>query len=445
MRLVKCAIDRDDVEQTRRTLADHDVECVVTPTDDDGRRLVEFPVPPQGVGPIFEALDEAGVERSYTVAVSAETVETDTADELNERFLHGTQESDAVARQEIRSRASEMAPGPVTYYAMTLLSAVVAAAGLLLDAPTIVVGSMVIAPQVGAALTGVVGVTLDDRRLIWTGFRSQVAGLVAAVVGVFCIATVLQQTAMVPPSLDPSTVEQLGKRTSPGLLSGVVGLAAGAAGAFGLATALPISLVGVMIAAAIVPAAAAVGIGLAWSLPSITSGALVLLTANVVGINLAAFAVLWAFGYRPETWEPGRYRRNARAYWPTLVTVCALVVALVGVGGLVSAHSAFSDTVEDEVGVVVDGPAYDSVSVVELRVGFTAGGLGGPREVSLVVVSPADREPPPIAEPVARRVAAATGQEVSVEVEFRDRERATATAARSPDVARRSVGRPVPG
>ena len=34
MRLVKCAIDRDDVEQTRRTLADHDVECVVTPTDE---------------------------------------------------------------------------------------------------------------------------------------------------------------------------------------------------------------------------------------------------------------------------------------------------------------------------------------------------------------------------------------------------------------------------
>ncbi len=36
---------------------------------------------------------------------------------------------------------------------------------------------------------------------------------------------------------------------------------AGAAGAFGLATALPVSLVGVMIAAALIPAAAAIGVG----------------------------------------------------------------------------------------------------------------------------------------------------------------------------------------
>lgn len=42
-----------------------------------------------------------------------------------------------------------------------------------------------------------------------------------------------------------------------------VGLCSGTAGALGLATALPVSLVGVMIAAALLPATAAVGVGIA--------------------------------------------------------------------------------------------------------------------------------------------------------------------------------------
>lgn len=76
-----------------------------------------------------------------------------------------------------------------------------------------------------------------------------------------------------------------------------VDLCAGAAGALRLATALPVSLVGVMIAAALIPAAAAVGI--ARSIPSVAVDAIVLLVVNVTTINLTGAPVLWWLGYPP--------------------------------------------------------------------------------------------------------------------------------------------------
>jgi uncharacterized membrane protein len=50
-----------------------------------------------------------------------------------------------------------MSPNTVADYVLTLLSAVVALSDLLLDFSAIVVGSMVIAPQVGSSLGAATG------------------------------------------------------------------------------------------------------------------------------------------------------------------------------------------------------------------------------------------------------------------------------------------------
>lgn len=193
-----------------------------------------------------------------------------------------------------------MTPNRLTYYSLTLISALVAVAGLLLESPAIVVGAMVIAPQVSAALTASIGTVLDDRRMIVEGFSSLVGGLVVAVVGAAAFGWLVQTAGFIPATLDVDTISQISHRISPGVLSIVVGAAAGAAAAFGLATAFPLSIVGVMIAAALIPAPAAVGIGIAWGMPSVALGALLLLIMNTVLIVLVALGVLWYLGYRPD-------------------------------------------------------------------------------------------------------------------------------------------------
>jgi uncharacterized membrane protein len=127
---------------------------------------------------------------------------------------------------------------------MTALSALVATAGLLLDSPAIVVGSMVIAPLVGASLMASVGLTLGDRAMVRSGVRSQVAGLALVVCAAAAFGLALRTVQFVPPVLDVTVISQISSRTTPGLLSVVVALCAGAVGAFGLATEPPVSLVG---------------------------------------------------------------------------------------------------------------------------------------------------------------------------------------------------------
>jgi uncharacterized hydrophobic protein (TIGR00271 family) len=148
----------------------------------------------------------------------------------------------------------------MTYYVMTVLSAIVTTSGLLLDSAAIVIGAMVIAPQLGAAITASIGTVLNDRTVVVSGFRSFVGGLLVAVIGAIVFSWFIRTMHFLPPALDVETVAQIDSRTSPGILSVVIGICAGAAGAFGLATAVPLSIVGVMVAAAVIPPAAAVGI-----------------------------------------------------------------------------------------------------------------------------------------------------------------------------------------
>lgn len=76
------------------------------------------------------------------------------------------------------------------------------------------------------------------------------------------------------------------------MLSVVIGFCVGAVRAFGHSTGVSVTLVGLMVAAALTPAAAAVGIGIAWELLSVTFGALLLLTLNTIAIHLTGVGVL---------------------------------------------------------------------------------------------------------------------------------------------------------
>ena len=139
----------------------------------------------------------------------------------------------------------------------------------------------------------------NDRSMVVGGITSQPIGLTVAILFAAGFGLLIKTAQFVPPALNVSTVAQVSSRTSPSFLSVVVGLCAGAAGAFGISTDLPVSLVGVAVAAALIPAAAAVGIGLAWGYPAVAGGAFVLLVA----INLAGSLTLWYLGDRPDGWE----------------------------------------------------------------------------------------------------------------------------------------------
>jgi len=396
MRLVRTLVREPDADSVVAVLEDNDVDYLLF-REDSGREegvLLEFPLPTQAVESVLTELREVGDgEGPYTVVTSAESVTSEHIDDLEERFVTGTEEDDSIPTEEIRTTALDMTPSPLTYYSMTALSALVATAGLLLDSAAVVVGSMVIAPLVGSALTASLGTVLDDRGMVLEGFRTQLLGLSLAVAAAALFSAALRSAAFLPPALDVTTTRQIAQRISPGLLSVVVGLCAGGAGAFGLATGVPVALVGVMIAAALVPAAAAVGIGLAWGLPAVAVGALLLLVMNAVAIHVAGAGVLWYLGYRPDT---TRDALGARRVGALAATVLVLGGAFAGAAAVVSTNVLFEQDVNRVVDDVLEEPRYDDLEVVAATTEFRVPSLAGPerQQVTVTLTRPAGGTPP---------------------------------------------------
>jgi uncharacterized hydrophobic protein (TIGR00271 family) len=420
MRLVHALVPDDRLEAVCDALSVEGVDYALVRAEGDAT-LVAFPLPAGGVDSVFDRLADAGFDRSeeFVVVTAAETAHTEGFGDLADRF-DAEEGDDSLDGEEVRTKARNMHPGRKTYYVMTLLSVLVAVVGLLRDSPAVVVGSMVIAPQVGAALTASVGVAFGDRDAAVDGLRSLVLGLVAAVGCAAVLGWALRTAQFVPPALDVTTVSQVAARTSPGLLSAVVGLCAGAAGAFGLSTDLPVSLVGVAVAAALVPAAAAVGVGLAWGFPVVASGAAVLLVVNLLSITLAGAAALWFLGYRPAGWEPRAPVANLRAgrLDVTLVVLAVLLAGAAAAGAVVAGQATFDNGANDAVQEVLDGPRYDDLRLVEVSPSFGVVPDDDPHAVTVVVQRPADEPYPDLADRLRERVAARTGVEVAVTVEF---------------------------
>src|SRR5699024_2513864 len=250
-------------------------------------------------------------------------------------------------------------------------------------------------------------------------------GLVVAIASATGAAFVFRWGNLVPPTLAVEQISVVGSFSTPVLLMLVIAIVAGAAGALALSTDLPSAITGVAVAAAIVPAAAATGIGIVWLDPSLALGAFALLLVNVVFINLTTLVALLGFGYRPD--EFGGLSETL-SLTPTVVisVVVAVVLGIVIVGVLVtnSQYILFDQTVNRNVNDVLTDPTYSELELSSVTVQYGAADLlgQGSREnsITVVVARPAGTTSPRLPAKLQDAIAADTNRKVSVTVRFNE-------------------------
>ncbi len=467
MRLVQVLVPTGKREAVREVLEDEGIDYAFT-DETSGRKftaVAAFPLPTNAVEPVLERLREAGIERdAYTVVVDAETVVSRHFGDLQAAYDE-REDSDRIAREELVASAQELAPRTAPFSIMTVMSAIVATAGLLLDSPAVVVGSMVIAPLIGPAMATSVGTVLDEDDLFRDGLKLQVLGGFLSVAGAAVFAFVLHETGIVPLTQDEVfAIGEVRERLTPDVLSLAVALGAGVAGAISISSGVSSALVGVMIAAALVPPTAVVGIGLAWGAPATVSGSMVLVLVNFISINFAALTVLWATGYRPQRWFRMDEARTATIRRTAVMGVAILVLSgfLASVTFASFAIASFEDDAEVAVQNTLDG-ADASLSLVSMDVRYDGSPFRQPEQVVVTVGHPPGTSPPPIADQLAARINdievrpfgidAFQNGPVTVEVRFvaidrTDRGSASVEAGQSTAVeagqSAASVGRPRP-
>jgi len=197
------------------------------------------------------------------------------------------------AREELYNTVADGAKVDNTFVLLIVLSTLVAGLGLVEDNVAVVIGAMVIAPLLGPNLAFAFGVALGDHVLMARAIRASSIGLILSI-GVSILAGLV-----LPVDLNS---RELIARTTVAYDSVAIALASGAAAVLSLTSGLSSVLVGVMVAVALLPPAAAFGLLLGAGEFARAGGAAVLLGVNLVCVNLAAQVVLVSRGVRPRTW-----------------------------------------------------------------------------------------------------------------------------------------------
>ena len=426
VRLVQVTIPAGKRDTILRALDDEGVDYVVSDevSGQEYTGIVYFPLPSAAVEPVLQRLREIGVdEDGYTVIIEANTVISRRFDQLQERYTE-EEDADRIAREELSARARDLEPSLPTYVLMTIISALIATAGLLLDSPAVVVGSMVIAPLIGPAMAASVGTVMGDTELFRRGVKLQLLGLVVAVASATLFAFLVRTVNLIPPLADLTAIPEIRERIAPDFLSLVVALGAGVAGVVSLSSGVSTALVGVMIAVALLPPAATVGIGLAWGQPLVSLGSSVLLLVNVLSINLAALVVLWYKGYQPTQWFRTDEARSATVT-RIGVLVAAIVVLSVFLGG-VTLDSFERATTEEEIRTEAEEiVAESSGTMINIEIEQTNTAVfQQPNHVVVTIGVPPDEPTPGILTELDAMADRTAGRDVSTEVRFVTVERA---------------------
>ncbi|HHJ36022.1 MAG TPA: TIGR00341 family protein [Gammaproteobacteria bacterium] len=206
-------------------------------------------------------------------------------------------------REEILAQVEKDAQLDNNFILLVILSAIVAAIGLLENNLAVIVGAMVIAPLLGPNIAFSLGASLGEKELVFESLQSIFVGVIIAIL--FSIGIGL----LWPGNFDST---ELLARTDVAYSGTAIALASGAAASLSLVSGTSSVLVGVMVAVALMPPAVTIGLMLSIGETNHALGALLLLAVNIVCINLSSNLVFLFRGIKPRTWLEAHKAKQSR-------------------------------------------------------------------------------------------------------------------------------------
>ncbi len=242
-----------------------------------------------------------------------------TADTAEHRLPHGSFHIPKVTPEDRRRVLTSLHVLPEVGWAqrfvvMITLSALVAIMGLDADSPALVIGAMLIAPLMAPVL----GLAANIAMALGRHATRSAFTVILSTAGVILLSYLVAK--MLPNGELPGEVLA---RTRPDIRDLVVGLAAGAAGAYATVRSdMSSSLPGVAVAVALIPPLCVVGYTLEAGYPQFAQGAFLLYSANLAAIVFAGTVVFVITGLVPQR------RLSTMTPWVAFGVFCAAVATL---------------------------------------------------------------------------------------------------------------------
>lgn len=323
MRVIEVITDQGHVDTLRGIAAQQEiVDIWVGHTDEDGRCSTRLLVRPEKQQAVIDALQSllTTAENSRLLVLPVEA----TLPRIEEIISEDEKKNSVTrSREELYQKIVAGAKLDSNFIYMVIMSTIVAAIGLLEDNVAVVIGAMVIAPLLGPNMALAFATTLGEGKLLWLALKSNVAGLFVAL-GLSVLIGFIW-----PLNFDS---HELMTRTDVGMDGIVLALVSGAAAVLALTAGLSNSLVGVMVAVAILPPTATLGLMLGSGHYPYALGAGLLLAVNIVCVNLASNLAFLFKGIKPRTWyEKQKAKQSMIIFVLFWLTVLIILVAIVKV------------------------------------------------------------------------------------------------------------------
>ena len=201
----------------------------------------------------------------------------------------------------IRAKASY----PPSFYALLVIAGLIGAVGILTNSQILVVGAMVVGPEYAAIIAAALGLSKlggtspRDWAAVRESFRALAYGFLAAVAATFLFALAVRGAGQVPAAFVHGVRPVAELINSPNVFSVIVAILAGLVGVVSLTEARANALIGVFISVTTIPAAASLGLSLAFAYWHDAWGSLLQLLLNVVllvvvgAAGLSGQRVIW--------------------------------------------------------------------------------------------------------------------------------------------------------
>jgi uncharacterized hydrophobic protein (TIGR00271 family) len=201
--------------------------------------------------------------------------------------------SDAVVWEEVEARTSEQTELSFSFVLFMIAAMQIAAVGIILDQPILIVGAMVVGPEFGPLAAVSVALVNRQAPLARRSLMALAVGFPAGIVAALLTTLVFIGVDVFPENFRDAQHPFTEFISDPDFLSFFVAFVAGSAGVLSLTSAKSGALVGVLISVTTIPAASNVGVAAAYGQWSDAGGAALQLAINLAGIVTSGVLTLF--------------------------------------------------------------------------------------------------------------------------------------------------------
>ena len=252
---------------------------------------VQFDVHDGAANPVFKALRETGLDTDDVICVhrvdatlTGQAPAATPRGALHREIAPVWEMVEAVIRQ-----GEGYAP---SFYALLAIAGLIGAVGILTNSQILIVAAMVVGPEYNAIIGVALGISKRVRAEVRDGLLALCWGFLIAIVLTLLFGLAVRSSGKTPAAFLNGARPVADLINTPNIFSVIVAVLAGIVGVVSLTEARANALIGVFISVTTIPAAASIGVSIAYSSWSEAGGSLLQLLLNVALLILVGAAGL---------------------------------------------------------------------------------------------------------------------------------------------------------